>query len=392
MTDDDGRAAREHKVAAQISSLIVEADVELDSIAADLTTLYRKRIPVYDSVAHDEVQRNTRAVLDIVILRLCSDTPAVNEHDVTDLVRTWAGQKIPLELVAHSIQLGARELFKLIRRNALSHNVATTDIDDMQDMIWEWATSYSAVVNAVMQERAVSGATRRADLIRQLIDGSYVPSSLDANAREHGIALDHPYRVACVDWNETSTLSDVRSMLRIRCATGSLVVVDAVIDNHLVALLPTLPEQLSATVSIGIGLARPAAEARLSFREAERALTLARTFGRTGARDLAALGPLPLLGLGDEAADQLANVHLSPLIDRGEVGREIIDTVTTYLDSDRRVDDTAAKLFVHRNTVRNRVARFGDLTGLDLDRTSDLVLAWWLLTRERARGEDSSFQ
>jgi hypothetical protein len=30
------------------------------------------------------------------------------------------------------------------------------------------------------------------------------------------------------------------------------------------------------------------------------------------------------------------------------------------------------------------VARFGDLTGLDIDRTADLVLAWWLLTRERS--------
>ncbi|WP_347871148.1 hypothetical protein [Rhodococcus sp. (in: high G+C Gram-positive bacteria)] len=38
------------------------------------------------------------------------------------------------------------------------------------------------------------------------------------------------------------------------------------------------------------------------------------------------------------------------------------------------------------------MARFGELTGLDIDRTSDLVLAWWLLTRERASGQDSTLE
>ncbi|MDZ7910670.1 MAG: hypothetical protein U5O16_02355 [Rhodococcus sp. (in: high G+C Gram-positive bacteria)] len=339
MTDDD-RATREREIAAQIAALVADAEPQLDVIAADLTALYRKRIPLYDSIAHEEVQRNTRALLDIVVWRLSSDTPAAVEHDVADLVRQWAGQKIPLELVAHSIQLGARELFKLIRHNAMKRDLATSVIDDMQDVVWEWATSYSAVVNAVMQERAVSGATRRADLIRQLIEGSYVPSSLAENAREHGIALDHPYRVACVSWNETSVVSDVRAMLRIRCTSGDRAVVDAVIDNHLVALLPALPDQLDAPVPIGIGRAGAAAEARLSFDQAERALHLAESFGRTGTLDLVALGPLPLLEMGDEAADQLADMHLSPLIERGDAGREILGTVAAYLDNDRRVDDT----------------------------------------------------
>ncbi|MBK1656608.1 hypothetical protein CKO29_18360 [Allochromatium vinosum] len=59
----------------------------------------------------------------------------------------------------------------------------------------------------------------------------------------------------------------------------------------------------------------------------------------------------------------------------------MIDTVAAFLRHDRRVDDTAAALFLHRNTVRNRVSRFGALTGLDLDRTDDLVLTWWILHR-----------
>ncbi|KQU06663.1 hypothetical protein ASG56_03190 [Rhodococcus sp. Leaf7] len=391
---DDRAMTRQREIAARITSLVADADDQLDAVASELTTLYRRDIPVYDSVTHAEVQRNTRAILDIVLRRLRSDAPEVDSHDVTDLVRLWAGQTIPLELVAHSIQLGARELFKMVRRNAAEQGLSTDAVDDIQDMMWEWATSYSAAVNTVVQERAVAGATRRADLLRQLIEGSYVPAVLQAHASEHGIDIGHHYRVACLAWNDSSTVSDVRAMLRIRCGGGGLVVVDAVIDGFLVALLPRVPDGMDAAVSVGVGDALPVSGARASFRQAHLALDLATRFGRAGVLDLAALGPLPLLALGEESADRLASAHLTPLLERGPSGRDIIDTVAAYLEHDRRVDDTAAALFVHRNTVRNRVARFGDLTGLDIDRTADLVLAWWLLTRERTAGstvEDPAF-
>jgi DNA-binding PucR family transcriptional regulator len=41
------------------------------------------------------------------------------------------------------------------------------------------------------------------------------------------------------------------------------------------------------------------------------------------------------------------------------------------------VDATAASLFVHPNTVRHRLRRFVDLTGLELDTTFGAVAAWW---------------
>ncbi|MET7774091.1 helix-turn-helix domain-containing protein [Nocardia sp. NPDC005366] len=37
---------------------------------------------------------------------------------------------------------------------------------------------------------------------------------------------------------------------------------------------------------------------------------------------------------------------------------------------------------VHRNTVRKRSTRFAEMTGLDLDRTDDLIVVWWLLNRD----------
>ncbi|MBT0568511.1 helix-turn-helix domain-containing protein [Williamsia sp. CHRR-6] len=64
-----------------------------------------------------------------------------------------------------------------------------------------------------------------------------------------------------------------------------------------------------------------------------------------------------------------------------------METVKAFLVHNRRIDETARALFLHRNTVRNRVARFGALTGLDLEVTDDLVLTWWMLGRELDSGD-----
>jgi hypothetical protein len=61
---------------------------------------------------------------------------------------------------------------------------------------------------------------------------------------------------------------------------------------------------------------------------------------------------------------------------------ELIDLVTSD-PHDRRVDATAADLFVHPNTVRHRLRRFTELTDLELDTTFEAVAAWWA-ARSRA--------
>ena len=60
-------------------------------------------------------------------------------------------------------------------------------------------------------------------------------------------------------------------------------------------------------------------------------------------------------------------------------------TVLTLLDQNQSIEETAAAMHLHRNTVRYRVTRFRELTGLDIRRTHDLVTTWWLLEWRRAR-------
>ena len=54
-------------------------------------------------------------------------------------------------------------------------------------------------------------------------------------------------------------------------------------------------------------------------------------------------------------------------------GSDLEATLRTFLDKDGQWAETAAALFVHVNTLRNRMARIAELTGRDVGRTADRV-------------------
>lgn len=60
-------------------------------------------------------------------------------------------------------------------------------------------------------------------------------------------------------------------------------------------------------------------------------------------------------------------------------GSSLVDTLRVWLDSGRRLQETAKALHVHDNTVAYRLKRFESLTGRDLSRTADIAEIWLAL-------------
>jgi len=54
-------------------------------------------------------------------------------------------------------------------------------------------------------------------------------------------------------------------------------------------------------------------------------------------------------------------------------GGELETTLRAFLDHDGHWGATAEALYVHVNTLRNRMARVAELTGRDVGRTADRV-------------------
>ena len=80
------------------------------------------------------------------------------------------------------------------------------------------------------------------------------------------------------------------------------------------------------------------------------------------------------------ARRQLVDQAYRPL---AEASHTLLDTLTAYLDSGGSIEATARALFVHPNTVRYRVRRISDVTGLSPTESRDAYTLRMALTLGR---------
>lgn len=150
---------------------------------------------------------------------------------------------------------------------------------------------------------------------------------------------------------------------------------------------PGLPQaamfELDASIAIG-------PEANLSalpesFRMASRVLETAIRFGYKGIATVDDLGPRLAVRSDADVSNHLEGKCLRPLDAHGRLGALIEETLRVYLEENLRVDATAARLFVHRNTIQLRLRRYEEITGIDVRGTSALVEIWWALAARDQR-------
>jgi purine catabolism regulator len=173
-------------------------------------------------------------------------------------------------------------------------------------------------------------------------------------------------------------------------AAGTEPVVTAYLGEHLVVVVgegrpveevarQTLGyvAQLGEHARVGIGGAYlGAAGLRWSFYEAREALS--KGPGINAREPLS----LPGLLLASEALPltELGRAVLAPLLDYDDqCGGDLVATLRAYLEEDASVARVAARLFLHRNTVRYRLEQIERLTGRRLTSTQDRVQLWLAL-------------
>ncbi|KQY50858.1 PucR family transcriptional regulator [Nocardioides sp. Root140] len=112
---------------------------------------------------------------------------------------------------------------------------------------------------------------------------------------------------------------------------------------------------------------------RRAYREARE---VARCLDRYGSPDTRAvgcdeLGPARLFVANSDENSVRIYVHdvVGPLLEGGEAMRMLLKTLQVFFESGRSIRDSATVLQVHENTVRHRLSRVHDLTGLDVAST-----------------------
>jgi sugar diacid utilization regulator len=144
------------------------------------------------------------------------------------------------------------------------------------------------------------------------------------------------------------------------------------IQRYVKGLLPDL------TISVGIGdhkedparLPEAYSEARVALEIGHRihGPSSVWTFSRTGTYKLL----FRVLQENPEELETFYGETLEPVVHYdSRYGTELVQTLITYLGNDASTVRTAGDLFAHRHTIRYRLDRVGELTGLDVDKSED---------------------
>ncbi len=138
--------------------------------------------------------------------------------------------------------------------------------------------------------------------------------------------------------------------------------------------------QLLPDLSVSIGLGRfhaQPAQTRRAYREAQSALQVSQRLGNTGAVvtfDDMGVYKL-LLGALEEDPDEVRDFYDETIARVEEYDRrhntDLVGTLEAYLANNRSVAATAEALYTHRHTIRYRLGRINDLTGLDVHKSED---------------------
>lgn len=122
-------------------------------------------------------------------------------------------------------------------------------------------------------------------------------------------------------------------------------------------LLVGRPAGLCRSLILGLGAPAPASGVATEFTRATQALRAAAGFGLVGAYTREELGLRAAVVALPAVGEQLVRLRLAPLDERGEDGVQLAEAAAAYLRQGLRLDAAARTLYVHPNTLRNRLRR-----------------------------------
>ncbi|WP_280507675.1 PucR family transcriptional regulator [Nocardia flavorosea] len=351
-----------------------------------------------------ELTAVTRICLGWMIQRLSGEPPARRLDRLEAAAAGWARDEVPIETVLHAAHEGLKAGLELLiprggRTSGIDITTAITASIELLGLITSTVSkTYVRELKSVADEHHTSVHTVTSALL----------AGHTATAGESGIPIAERYFVLALavpahpDENDPRLdrqvvarrkLRRLQSALATQLGHGALTLLS--VDGGTI-LVPTdactetgideLVQQLSAATSVDITatvVAAAAGEIPAATRHAHELLDIVEQLGLEPRvhrlTELALEYQLTRPGAGHTRLDRL----LEPLDDHPE----LLQTLQTYLATDRNRTRAARQLHVHPNTVDYRMQRIGNLTGLD---PTDSRTWWYLYSALIARRSRAS--
>ncbi|WP_134668297.1 MULTISPECIES: CdaR family transcriptional regulator [unclassified Amycolatopsis] len=253
-----------------------------------------------------------------------------------------------------------------------------------EDRLVAERTAVHAGTEFAVQRRVAAAAwNARSSLARQLIRGSSTMDDLRASGEYLGVDTKArrvlAYVIGCANAERLAHAVEERlgaEVLATRGSEGVLLLIEATetgMAARTKAALRAVAAELPGCASLVAGVSPVSEPAKLgrAYREAQEAARCVNRFvGPSSPRVLAAddLGPARLFVANSAVAAVREYLHdiLGPLLTGETAEADLLSTLQQFFDSGRSVRVSAARLGVHENTVRLRLARVRHATGLDV--------------------------
>jgi DNA-binding PucR family transcriptional regulator len=353
-----------------VGTLVAEIEAEIDPLVERIADSIREEIPDFRRLPAETLARAIRGnvIRALTALRDLRPPTDAELEQAAAIGRERAEQGVSVDAVLHAYRHTVTAVWSRFGELARERGADVTSVLAFSETLWLWADAVMDIVGAahrdVELEQAREEQQRRDAFLLALLTGTLDAAELRRESATFGIDPDRgyvPFRARGAPPHRLGGLT-------------------MTLDRD-VAGITTTPPAAATGLVVGVGPSVRLEQLPTAFNMASRALQTAVAFKQEGAFTLADLSIRPAI-LADEAlGDAFAARYLEPLATLGRLGAELEETLYTWFDEGRRIEDTARRLHVHPNTLRHRLRRFEEATGANLRDPRDLVELWWALER-----------
>jgi PucR C-terminal helix-turn-helix domain/GGDEF-like domain len=353
----------------------------VDELATELTEVIRKAEPFYrgNLVGADDLLASVRDNLAHILSQL-SGQPIPGLEPPRATGRRRAEQGVPLPVILHAYRVAGKFIWAALLAEAAGDEVATTALLHAGSELWLIIDTHSGSVTDAYRdtvaERAYTDTQTRNAMLDVVLrgdpgDGSRLwDSATSLRLPHHGTFVvvaarpPRPGAESIPHAEDALRKRGVQSAWRVEVDLhlGVVVLTPRVNIDRLCALLTEL-----TSGPVGVSAPYPSLDQTPS---ALRQARLAYATADPGSHELVRYerAPIPiLLASAPDAAGTVAQSIIGPVLALPAVECEVLlGTLRVWFEEQGATSVAAAKLHVHRNTVRYRLKRVEDLTGRSL--------------------------
>jgi len=359
------------------------------TIASKTVTTVKSEVAGYRNVPDEEIFNQCIENVSLAVSSLRSgEIPDPGEMMMASIALLRAQQGVPVEDVLHAYRLSLGEIKKCFI--AVSKGVLPPElIVEGICALWASTDAVATELGRLHQKQRFLAANRDeqmwSHLFAGLLAGRLTPDELEKTTAHYDLNPERMYIPILLRGATEGQQKDFKRKIDNQHQGLKQQPIYSIIDGDLVCLVKNVPDSTTDfdDICVGVGAITELETIPREWRNANHALTTAMIFGLTGFHTIDSLGLRCLVVSEVRVGLTLVERYCQPLIDRGEFGTQILDSVWYWLRSERNIKSSADGMFVHPNTLRYRLRKFEEIIDTDFDNLTSLVEIWWALERWR---------